>query len=642
MILISVQNIQKSFGIQAVLKDITFSLQTGEKMGLVGANGCGKTTLIRMIAGETTADAGQIHKNKNLPIGYLAQIDAINPECTVWEAILEVFEEVIAISKRLTEVEQALAHSKDEAETLRLSNEYQRLTDKFNDKQGYAYQGEMLRVLQGLGLPESLHHRKVGTLSGGERTRLALAKLLLQKPEVLLMDEPTNHLDLAAIEWLQDYLIQYTGSLLLVSHDRYFLDKVCNTMGEILGGKIMKFTGNYSTYQKKRAIDVEARLKAYSLQQKEIEREMAIIARYKSFNREKSIKAAESRQKRLDKVERLDRPQEENTVRMSFMPRRRSGEVALEVSNLEKRFEDKQLFKNLNFKMRTGDRVALIGSNGVGKSTLFRILLKQLHADNGQISYGTNIDMGYYDQHQQALNLHNTVLEELRQAHPTLDQTKIRNVLALFLFSGDDVFTEINKLSGGERGRVALAKLMLQNDNFLLLDEPTNHLDMDSCEVLEDALEDFDGTLLAISHDRYFINRFANRIIVLSPEGATEYLGNFDDYLAVRNRVVMPTQNNDPQPTKTFQEKERKRERQFSAKCRQLQAVVKKWESAIEDSEKRLADLEYKITLPDICADANKLREVSEAYQNEQHEMEKLYENLELAEQELEDLTNEK
>lgn len=511
MILISVQELQKSFGVHEVLRSVTFSLQKGEKMGLVGVNGCGKTTLMRMIAGEMQPDGGTIHRNKDLRVGYLAQLDDIPLTDTVWGALLKVFEPIRVMERRMAEIEKLL-ESADPETALRLSSEYQRLTESYNAQQGYAYEGEILRVLNGLGLKPEMHQRQVSTLSGGERTRLSLAKLLLQKPDIILMDEPTNHLDLEAIEWLQDYLTDYKGSLLLISHDRYFLDHVCTTMGELLGGKMIKFTGNYTEYMKKRTADFETRMKAYELQQKEIQREQAIIERYRSFNREKSIKAAESREKRLAKVERLEKPVEEQHVRFSFDARRRSGEEALEVRELSKSFEGQPVFQNLSFKLRTGDRVALIGPNGVGKSTLFRILTHQINPDHGSVRFGTNIDIGYYDQHQQNLNPQNTILDEVWNAFPKLEQTRIRSALGLFLFTGDEVFEKIEKLSGGERGRVALTKLMLKQDNLLLLDEPTNHLDMDSREVLEDALRDFPGTILAISHDRYFINRFAEKV----------------------------------------------------------------------------------------------------------------------------------
>ncbi|MEF9878620.1 MAG: ABC-F family ATP-binding cassette domain-containing protein [Clostridia bacterium] len=634
MILISVQNVQKSFGTHEVLQDVSFSLQKGEKMGLVGVNGCGKTTLLKMITGEMQPDGGMIHKGKDLRIGYLAQVDDIALTDTVWGALLRVFEEVIGMETRLRELESELAvHSGNEELTLRLSGEYQRLTERFSQAEGYAYEGEMLGVLGGLGLKPEMSDRLVSTLSGGERTRLSLAKLLLQKPDVILMDEPTNHLDLEAIEWLQNYLTEYRGSLLLISHDRYFLDHVCTTMGELLGGRMIKFTGNYTEYMKKRTADFETRMKAFNLQQKEIDRERAIIERYRSFNREKSIKAAESRQKRLDKIERVDKPIEENHVRFSFDARRRSGEDALEVKNLQKSFEGQTLFENLSFKMRTGDRVALIGPNGVGKSTLFKILMNKLTPDRGSAKYGTNVDVGYYDQHQQELNPMNTVLDEVWNSFPTMEQTHIRGALGLFLFSGDDVFEQIGKLSGGERGRVALTKLMLKKDNLLLLDEPTNHLDMDSREVLEDALEDFPGTILAISHDRYFINRFADHILVMGENGMTEYLGNFDDYVEKRDRPQAPQEMLGQEVTKTAQVKERKRDRQQSARLRELKAAVKQAEEAIAQNERRIAEIEALLSDPTTYADTEKTREVTEQYKQEQNKTEALYDALENAEE---------
>ncbi len=634
MILISVQNVQKSFGVRQVLRDVTFSLQKGEKMGLIGVNGCGKTTLMRMLYGETQPDGGQIHKNKDLRIGYLAQTDDIALSDTVRGAMLRVFEPVIAVENRLRELEKELARNAgDEEATLRLSGEYQRLTETFTRMEGYAYEGEITGVLCGLGIGKDMFDRGVGTLSGGERTRLSLAKLLLQKPDVLLMDEPTNHLDLEAIEWLQNYLCDYKGSLMVVSHDRYFLDHVCSTMGEMLGGRIYKFTGNYTEFQKKRAAEFEARTKAYDLQQKEIEREKAIIERYRSFNREKSIRAAESREKRLAKIERLEKPEEESHVRFAFDVRRRMGEDALEVKGIAKSFDNRPVFENVNFRLRAGDRVALIGPNGVGKSTLFRILTGRLAPDKGSVRFGANVDIGYYDQHQQDLNPANTVLDEVWNAFPTMEQSRVRGALGLFLFSGDDVFEPVSSLSGGERGRVALTKLMLRKDNLLLMDEPTNHLDMDSREVLEDALADFPGTILAISHDRYFINRFADRVMVMNEDGITEYLGDFDAYLEKRDRPAPPDAQAEAGATKTSLIRERKRDRQQGARLRELKAAVEKAEEAIVNSEKRLAELETLLSAPETYADPARTVELTQAYKQAQAEQEALYDALEQAEE---------
>ncbi|HPF87323.1 MAG TPA: ABC-F type ribosomal protection protein [Candidatus Limiplasma sp.] len=632
MILISVENIQKSFGIDQVLRDVTFSIQKGEKMGLVGANGSGKTTLMRILTGEQAADGGAVHMSRGLKLGYLAQIGDIEGDDTVWQAMLRVFAPVIALENRMRDMEQRMADNHDEQLAIRLSDEYYRMTEEFNRLEGYAYEGEITGMLCGLGIGKPMFARKVKTLSGGERTRISLAKLLLQKPDVLLMDEPTNHLDLTAIEWLQNYLTDYKGTLLLISHDRYFLDHVCDTMGEMLGGRVYKFTGNYSEYMKKRTADFEARIKAYQLQQKEIEREKAIIERYRSFNREKSIRAAESRQKRLDKIERLERPEEERQVRFSFDARRRMGEDALEVEGLQKHFGDKTIFRNVSFKLRAGDRVALIGPNGVGKTTLFRILNRKETPDSGTVRFGVNIDIGYYDQHQQDLHLNNSVLDEIWNSFPSMEQSRVRSALGQFLFTGDDVFDKISSLSGGERGRVALTKLMLRKDNFLLLDEPTNHLDMDSCEVLEDALADFPGVILAISHDRYFVNRFADRVMVMAEDGITEYIGNFDDYLEKRDRP-MPPETADEGMTKTAIQKDRKKERRQSAALRQLKAAVEEAEAAILENEQQIAQLETRMADPEVCRDQDKLLELSLAYQKAQDQQPVLYTALEKAEE---------
>ncbi len=636
MILISVENLQKSFGTSQVLRDVTFSLQKGEKMGLVGVNGCGKTTLMRLITGELEPDGGAIHRGKGLKIGYLRQFDDIDPNETVHGALLHVFDEVIAMEERMRALEGELAASAGDAEaSLRLTGEYQRLMERYDAVEGYAFRGQITSVLAGLGFTPEYYGRQVRLLSGGERTRLSLGRLLLQKPDVLLMDEPTNHLDLEAIEWLQDYLTDYRGSLLVISHDRYFLDRVCTDMGELLSGKMIKFSGNYTQYMKKRTAEFETRMKAYNLQQKEIEREQAIIERYRRFNREKSIKAAESRQKRLDKVERLEKPEEEHHVRFRFTARRRTGEEVLEAKGLAKGFDGRQLFENLGFLLRAGDRVALIGPNGAGKSTLFKILVGQLPPDKGAVRFGANVDMGYYDQHQQSLTPSNTALDEVWNAFPTMEQSRVRGALGLFLFSGDDVFSPISTLSGGEKGRVALTKLMLKQDNLLLLDEPTNHLDMDSREVLEDALEEYEGTILAISHDRYFINRFANRVFVLGENGITEYAGNFDDYVLKRDQPRPPIETGEGAPTKTAQVRQQKRDRQAAARERELKAEVAKAESAIEDSERRVAELEARLSDPATYADADRMLAAQTAYREEQQRQSDLYDALEQVEEAL-------
>ncbi len=623
MIILSVQDIVKSFGIDEILKGITFSLQNGEKMGLVGVNGSGKTTLMKIIAGESNADSGQVHKNKDLKIGYLAQTDDIDENLSIYEAMIQLFEETIAKEKRIKDVEKELSHAKNDDEAIRLADLYHRLNEEFMAIEGYAYEGEIKGVLNGLGFSEEYYPRLVKTLSGGEKTRLSLAKLLLQKPELILMDEPTNHLDLNALAWLEDYLIQYKGAIMLISHDRYFLDKVCNSMGEILNGRMMKFTGNYSEYQKKRAIDFDARMKAFTLQQKQIEREKAIIERYRSFNREKSIKAAESRQKRLEKIDILERPDEEKQINFKFEARVRTGEEVLKVHELSKSFDDRVLFKDLNFKLRAGDRIALIGANGIGKSTLFKIIMKLEEPDTGYTAFGANVDPGYYDQHHRSLHQNKTILDEVWDRFPKLNQSQVRGALGLFLFTGDDVFKPINQLSGGERGRVALTNLMLKQNNFLLLDEPTNHLDADSREVLEDALSDFKGTIIAISHDRYFINKFATKIMLMEDDGITEYLGDFDDYIEKKNRPVEPNTENGGL-SKTEIQKIKRRDKESKQRLKELKADFTNIEKAIIESENKCKELEMLLADPDTYKDNEKATELHKDYvaeQDKQHEM---------------------
>ncbi|NMD38659.1 MAG: ABC-F family ATP-binding cassette domain-containing protein [Christensenellaceae bacterium] len=623
MIILSVQDIVKSFGIDEILKGITFSLQNGEKMGLVGVNGSGKTTLMKIIAGESNSDSGQVHKNKDLKIGYLAQTDDIDENLSIYEAMLQLFEDTIAKEKRIKEVEKELTHAKSDEEAIRLTNLYHRLNEEFMAIEGYAYEGEIKGVLSGLGFNEEYYPRLVKTLSGGEKTRLSLAKLLLQKPELLLMDEPTNHLDLEALAWLEEYLIQYKGAIMLISHDRYFLDRVCNSIGEILNGKLMKFTGNYTEYQKKRTIDFDARVKAFTLQQKQIEREKAIIERYRSFNREKSIRAAESRQKRLEKIELLERPDEEKQINFKFEARVRTGEEVLKVHELSKSYDDNVLFENLNFKLRAGDRVALIGSNGIGKSTLFKIIMRMEEADAGYTAFGANVDPGYYDQHHRSLHKNKTILDEVWDRFPKLNQSQVRGALGLFLFTGDDVFKPISQLSGGERGRVALTNLMLKQNNFLLLDEPTNHLDADSREVLEDALSDFNGTIIAISHDRYFINKFATKIMLMENKGITEYLGNYDDYIEKKNRPVEPIAEIDG-ISKTELQKIKRRDRASKQKLKDLKAEFASIEKAIMESENKCRELEKLLADPDTYKDNEKAADLHKEYlaeQDRQHEM---------------------
>lgn len=635
MILLSAQNIQKSFGTNVVLKDASLVLQDGQRLGLVGVNGCGKSTLMKIIAGLEPYDGGTLTMQKGLRLGYLAQQGMVTPGKTVLEELEAVFEPVVAMEARLRQLEQDMAHTAEDPVRLRqLGNQYDQLTRQFEESNGYGWRSTVQGVLAGLGFRKEQQDQLAELLSGGERTRLCLGRLLLQRPDVLLLDEPTNHLDLKSIAWLEDYLLGYKGAVLLVSHDRYFMDHVCDHMAELLLGSIESYDGNYTAYIQQRVQRFEIRMKAYEMQQKEIARQEAIIARYRSFNREKSIRAAESREKKLEKMERLEKPVEENAIRFHFDIRRRTGEDVLMAEELKKGFNGRTLFEHVKLHLRAGDRIALIGDNGVGKSTLFKCLIGEEQFDEGTVRLGTGVDIGYYDQHQAHLHEHKSVLDEVWDEFPRLEQSQVRGALGLFLFTGDDVFAPIATLSGGEKGRVALTKLMLRKDNLLLLDEPTNHLDMDSREVLEAALEDYPGTILAISHDRYFINRFATRVMVLEQGGVKEYLGNYDDYFEKINRGQEPD-GDLPQITRTAQDKEKRRSREATQRLKALKAAVAQAEAAVAQAEQEQAELEALMAAPETYQDAAKAAELGRRYQQIQQEVARRYEAWEQAEAEL-------
>lgn len=626
MILLSIQDIHKAFGTNEVLRGASLTLQNGERMGLVGVNGSGKSTLMKIIAGLEHEDSGTISMQKGLRLGYLAQQGEVDPERTVLEEMEAVFEPVVRMEQELRTIEVEMAEAAhDELLLKRLGSRYDTLNRAFENAKGYGWKSEVQKVLAGLGFRKEQQSQKASVLSGGERTRLCLGRMLLQEPDLLLLDEPTNHLDLKSISWLEDYLASYRGAVLLISHDRYFMDHVCDHMGELLFGRIELYEGNYTEYMAQRTERFEIRMKNWELQQKEIERQEAIIERYRSFNREKSIRAAESREKRLERMERLEKPKDEHQVHFHFTCRRRTGEDVLMITELKKAYDGRVLFDHVNMHLRSGDRVALIGDNGVGKTTLFRCIVSQEQPDNGLIRFGSGVDIGYYDQHQAGLHDQKTVLDEVWDDFRRLDQTEVRGALGMFLFSGDDVLMPISTLSGGEKGRVALTKLMLHQDNLLLLDEPTNHLDMDSREVLEQALEEFPGTILAISHDRYFINRFANRVAVLEEGGVREYLGNYDDYFEKINRAQEPD-GSGPQITRTQMDREKKRSREEQRKLNELKALQEKAEKDVMQAEQDAAEMERQLQDPSIWQDTQKAQELSKAYQAKKAEIEHLYE----------------
>ena len=634
MIVLSAQNIAKSFGVNVVLKDVSFTLQQGDRMGLVGVNGCGKSTLMRMIAGLDFPDQGEFSIVRGTRIGYLAQQDMVTHGASVWAELEKVYEPVFEMEKKLRalEVEMERAHEQPER-FARLSTDYDRLLQSFEEADGYSWKSMVSGVLNGLGFKPSQYEQSVDSLSGGEKTRLCLARLLLQKPDLLLLDEPTNHLDMETLQWLENYLSSYRGSVLVISHDRYFLDHVCNCMIELLMGHCEQYSGNYSRYIAQRQERFETRMRAYTLQQKEIERQQAIIARYRMFNREKSIRAAESREKALDRMEKLEKPVDERAIRFQFQARRRTGEDVLMLRDLSKGYGEKQLFSSLNMHVRAGDRIALIGPNGVGKSTLIKLITGDETPDTGDIRYGSNVDVGYYDQHQSSLDPNKTVLDEVWDRFPRMEQSDVRGALGMFLFTGDDVFQPIKTLSGGEKGRVALTSLMLRKDNLLLLDEPTNHLDMDSREVLEDALSEFGGTIITVSHDRYFINRIADRVIEMRSDGVTEYIGNYDDYLEKKNRPV--EQETVAGKTKTELEKEKRKEKLSKQAMRQRKVRAQEAEKAVGQKEEEIAQLEELMADPELYTDPQRAAQVQRAYQQAQNDLLLLYEQWEQAEAEL-------
>ncbi len=631
MILLNLQNVSKAFAMNEVLKDINLTLQSGQRMGLVGVNGSGKSTLFKIISGELAPDSGAVSLVKGTRVGMLTQDADIQSDLTIQQELERVFEPLRQMEARIREMEHEMAEKHDDPEAFRqLSNAYSRLVDRFEDAGGYEWPSRIQGVLAGLGFARGRETQPASLLSGGEKTRLCLARLLLTQPELLMLDEPTNHLDLASTQWLEETLKKYRGTVLVISHDRYFLNAVCDCMAELSMKRLTQYSGNYDRFAVQRQANLERQLKEYRLQQAEIARQEAIIARYRMYNREKSIKLAESREKRLEKMERLERPQSEQRVRFSFTARRRTGDDVLMVRGLAKGFEGRGLFENFDLHLRAGDRVALIGPNGVGKSTLLNIIAGRLAADSGTVVFGSNVDLGYYDQLQSQLHPEKDVLNELWDDFPRLDMDRVRGVLALFLLTGEDVFQPVGTLSGGERGRVALAKLMLKQDNLLLLDEPTNHLDMDSREVLEAALSDFDGTILAVSHDRYFINRIADRVIEMTPGGVTEYLGNYDDYLE-KKRILEAGEDEAVQGglTRTQQDKEKRRQRLARESAKALQQQLVRAEADIAAAEQHIEELEASMGLPEIYANPAESARVAREHREAQTRLEALYEEWE-------------
>lgn len=620
--ILACNNINKAFLDKDILKNVSFNINENEKVAIVGDNGCGKSTLLKIIVGLMKSDSGEVITAKNTNIGYLAQHQDIDSDNTLYEEILSSREDILKIEADL-EATHAKMEESTGVELDKLVAKYTSLTQEYERKNGYSYKSEVLGILNGLGFLESDYNKTINQFSGGQKTRIALGKILLTAPEILILDEPTNHLDISSINWLENYLLNYKGTVIIVSHDRYFLDKFITKVIHIELCKATTYLGNYTDFNEKYTKQREIDLRHYENQQKEIKHQQEVIDKLKSFNREKSIKRAESRQKALDKIERLDKPIEvNNQMRLTFKPKIESGNDVLHVENLEKSFGNLHLFKNVSFDIKKGEKVALIGDNGTGKTTILKILNRFLPADNGMFKLGTNVTIGYYDQEQQLLNPTNTLFDEISDLRPELSNTQIRNILAAYLFTEDDVFKQVSSLSGGEKGRLSLARLMLSNANFLILDEPTNHLDILSKSILEKALNSYEGTILYVSHDRYFINTTATRILSLSNNQIYNYIGNYDYYLdkktIVEGNTISSTSTSENTPNSvvsTSVESEAKLDwkaaKEAQAAERKRQNAINKIENEISSIETRISELDEQMSNPDIASDISKLMPLS-------------------------------
>lgn len=634
--ILACHNISKSFGEQTIVHEGSFHIEEHEKAALVGINGAGKSTIMKMIMGELPLDGGNVVLAKGKTIGYLAQHQDLSHGNSIYEEVKSAKADVIALETQIRQIEEELSSLSGTALEERL-NTYHRLTAAFERADGYTYKSEIAGVLKGLGFVEEEFTKCVDDLSGGQKTRVSLGKLLLTKPDILLLDEPTNHLDMSSISWLETYLLNYSGAVLIVSHDRYFLNRVVSKVIEIEQGHIMTYVGNYTAYAQKKQQLRDARLKEYLNQQREIKHQEAVIEKLKSFNREKSIRRAESREKMLNKIVPLEKPVELNTdIHLHLEPSCVSGNDVLKVEGLCKSFPPQILFQNVDFEIKRGEHVAIIGDNGTGKTTLLKILNQVLPADSGTFTLGTNVKIGYYDQEHHVLNMDKTIFDEISDDYPTLTGTRIRNILAAFLFTGDDVFKLIRDLSGGERGRVSLAKLMLSEANFLILDEPTNHLDITSKEILENALNDYTGTVLYVSHDRYFINQTATRIMELTNNRFINYIGNYDYYLAKKEELTAAytdsTSSNTVQAAEATASEAKlswQEQKEEQARLRKRQNELKKTEERIAFLENRDAELNELLSKEEIYTNSVKCQELATEKAKNNEELETLYEKWE-------------
>lgn len=631
---LSCQNIYKSFGTDEILKDISFNINDREKAAIVGINGAGKSTLLKIIIGELSADSGQVITAKGINVGYLAQHQDLSSNNTIYEELLETKKDIIQLEAKIRKMEDDMQHVSGR-ELHDMLNAYNNANHEFENKNGYAYKSEVVGILKGLGFDESDFDKNISTLSGGQKTRVSLGKLLCSKPEVILLDEPTNHLDMASIAWLETFLLNYNGAVVIVAHDRYFLNRVVSKVIEIDNGHGTVFSGNYSDYSQKKAMIRDAMIKAYLKQQQEIKHQEEVITKLKSFNREKSIKRAESREKMLSKIDILDKPTEVNSeMKIVLEPQTISGNDVLSVEGISKAFDTHKLFNDISFEIKRGERVALIGNNGTGKTTILKIINGIIQADSGNIKLGNKVQIGYYDQEHNVLHKDKTLFEEISDDYPELTNTKIRNVLAAFLFTNDDVFKRIKDLSGGERGRVSLAKLMLSEANFLILDEPTNHLDIVSKEILENAINQYTGTVLYVSHDRYFINKTATRILDLTNNSLVNYIGNYDYYIEKKDEltnIYAPVSHTKEasDSSESLTKLDWKQYKEEQAKIRKRENEIKKTEQRIITLEQRILELDELISQPDICTNVSKLMELNNEKTELEAELTVLYEKWE-------------
>ncbi|MGN0329088.1 MAG: ribosomal protection-like ABC-F family protein [Lachnospira sp.] len=632
--ILSCNNINKSFGTDVILTNCSFNIEEHEKAALIGINGAGKSTLLKIITGDEPADSGLVTLSKNKTLGYLAQEQNLNSDNTIYDELLSVKQYILELESKLRSTEAAMNQARGE-ELEELMTKYSSLNHEFEINNGYAYKSEITGVLKGLGFSESDFGLCVNTLSGGQKTRVSLGKLLLSKPDIILLDEPTNHLDMASISWLENYLLNYNGAVLIVSHDRYFLDKIVSKIIELDNSIATTFSGNYSDYASKKAILRNMKLKEYLNQQRDIKHQEEVIAKLKQFNREKSIKRAESREKMLDKMDIIEKPVELNDkMSIKLEPKVMSGNDVLRITDLSKAFDNITLFENLNMDIKRGERVALIGSNGTGKTTILKLINGLLPADKGEIYLGAKVNIGYYDQEHHVLDPDKTIFEEIQDSYPDLNNTKIRNTLAAFLFTDEDVFKYIRDLSGGERGRVSLAKLMLSNANLLILDEPTNHLDITSKEILENALNNYTGTVLFVSHDRYFINQVATRIYELSDKHLINYIGNYDYYLEKKDILDVKTSakisakdtsingDNKSADAKAVWQQDKAKQNQLKKSKNEIKKTEERI-AAIEDEIKKLDEM---YDNPEISSDTGKLMEIHNKRESLNIELNELYE----------------